>query len=124
MRFMKLRLCSLAFRDSRCLVFLYETAVYDNAGNTMLYWISYDLDKPGQDYTDLLNRLKQLKAVRILRSDWLLETTATTVETRDDLRQFMDGNDRVMVSQVSNNAAWDNLLVNDKTVETMYSRVG
>jgi hypothetical protein len=90
----------------------------------MLYWISYDLDKPGQDYTDLLNRLKQLKAVRILRSDWLLETTATTVETRDDLRQFMDGNDRVMVSQVSNNAAWDNLLVNDKTVETMYSRVG
>ena len=88
----------------------------------MLHWISYDLDKPGQDYKDLIDRLKELQAVRILKSDWLLENTASPEAIRNDLQRFMDNNDRIMVSEVFNNAAWSNLLADGDTVSGMYAR--
>jgi hypothetical protein len=88
----------------------------------MLHWIAYDLDKPGQDYTDLIARLKELNAVRILKSDWLLENSASPEAIRNDLQRFMDSNDRIMVSEVYNNAAWRNLLANGDTVKAMYAR--
>jgi hypothetical protein len=88
----------------------------------MLHWISYDFDKPGQDYKDLLDRLKQLKAVRILKSDWLLENSASPEAVRNDLQRFLDNNDRIMVSEVYNNAAWSNLLADNDTVIAMYKQ--
>jgi len=88
----------------------------------MLHWISYDLDKPGQDYKDLIARLEGLQAVRILKSDWLLENDASTKAVRDDLMRFMDSNDRIMVSEVYFNAYWSNLLVDNATVLAMYER--
>ena len=87
-----------------------------------LYWIGYDLDKPGQDYTDLIRRLKELGAKRILKSDWLLPHNKTTpVAIRDDLGRFLDANDRVLVSEQKNNAAWRNLLISDAEVKKLYS---
>jgi len=87
-----------------------------------LYWISYDLDKPGQDYTDLINRLRQWKATRILKSDWLLPHNNTTPETiRKDLEQYLDNNDRIMVSEVRRNAAWRNLLISDADVLSLFN---
>ena len=88
----------------------------------MLHWIAYDLDKPGQDYRELTTRLKELNAVRILESDWLLENSASPEAVRDDLLRFLDNNDRVMVSEVYNNAAWRNLLAGNDTVNSMYAR--
>jgi hypothetical protein len=41
------------------------------------YWISYDLDKPGQNYQQLIARLRHLGAVEHMRSDWLLVSTAS-----------------------------------------------
>ena len=88
----------------------------------MLHWIAYDLDKPGQDYTDLIARLKELKAVRILKSDWLLEHSASPEEIRKDLQRFLDANDRIMVSEVYNNASWYNLLASNEIVLAIYNR--
>ena len=88
----------------------------------MLHWISYDLDKPGQDYKDLIARLKELRAVRILKSDWLLENTASPETVRNDLQRFLDSNDRIMVSEVYNNAGWCNLLAGSDVVVAMYKR--
>jgi len=88
----------------------------------MLHWISYDLDKPGQDYKDLIARLKELKAVRILKSDCLLENKAEPEAVRNDLQRFLDANDRIMVSEVYNNAAWNNLLAGSDVVLAMYER--
>lgn len=88
-----------------------------------LYWIGYDLDKPGQDYKDLIKELETLGAVRILKSDWLLghiQTTPTLL--RDYLRKFIDKNDRVMVSELKNSAAWYNLLVSDQTIKDLFTR--
>ena len=87
-----------------------------------LYWIGYDLDKPGQDYSDLISRLQQLGARRILKSDWLLPHNNTNPGAiRDDLGRFLDANDRILVSEQKNSAAWNNLLISDAEVKKLYS---
>lgn len=84
--------------------------------NTMnKYLISYDLMKPGQDYKDLLNRLRAIGAVEILLSVWVLRTTATAVDVRQDLRRFMDANDRLVVVGLTGEAAWTLLMIPDNS---------
>jgi hypothetical protein len=86
-----------------------------------LYWISYDLDKPGQDYSDLIKRLKELGATRVLLSDWLFPHDNTTPKAiRDDLDRFLDSNDRIIVAQLHNNAAWRNLLASNADVLALF----
>ena len=64
-----------------------------------LYWVGYDLDKPGQDYPDLIRRLGQLGARRILKSDWLLPTNAqNATQIPIDLQRYVDRNDRLLMS--------------------------
>jgi hypothetical protein len=86
-----------------------------------LYWVGYDLDKPGQDYSDLIRRLQQLGAKRILKSDWLLPSTSTAMQIYDDLAPYLDANDRILVSEQKNHAAWRNLLIPDTDVKKLYS---
>ncbi len=87
-----------------------------------LYWIGYDLDKPGQNYDELIRRLKQLGAQRILKSDWLLPSNTLDAEKlRNDLRQYIDANDRLLVSEQKDHAAWHNLLISDAAVKKLYS---
>jgi hypothetical protein len=64
------------------------------------FLISYDLDKPGQNYDKLINRLKEHGAVRVLYSQWALKSTWTPVHLRDDLKLFMDSNDRLLVTEI------------------------
>ncbi len=77
------------------------------------YTISYDLDKPGQDYTRLITRLQQHGAVRILFSQWALKTTWSAVQLRDDLKSYIDTNDRLLVTQVTDWASF-NIMSADK----------
>lgn len=81
------------------------------------YTITYDLLKPGQDYKDLISRLTTLGAVRIELSQWLLRTTMTATQIRDDLMRFIDGNDRLFVGGLTGEAAWLNLLVSQDKVK-------
>jgi hypothetical protein len=85
-----------------------------------LYWISYDLDQPGQDYSDLLSKLRELKAKEVTRSDWLLASNSTPKEVREDLDQFLDNNDRIIVAELRENAAWRNLLISDDAVLKLF----
>jgi len=88
-----------------------------------LYWIGYDLDNPGQDYSDLIARLKELSAVRILKSDWLLGHDSTNPkQIRDDLSRYLDENDRIMVAELKNNAAWRNLLATSQVVTDLFNK--
>jgi hypothetical protein len=77
------------------------------------YLISYDLDKPGQNYDGLIARLKALGAIKILYSEWLLRTGATAVEIRDDLVRFVDSNDLLLVVGLTGEAAWTKLMIAD-----------
>ena len=72
-----------------------------------VYLISYDLDKPGQNYARLIARLEQLGAFRVLLSQWALQTTWTAIQLRDDLRLYTDANDRLLVTQVGAWASWN-----------------
>lgn len=81
------------------------------------YRIGYDLDKPGQDYHPLIKRLKALGAQRVLESDWLLKNTASASEIRDDLTRFIDSNDRLLVTTLTGEAAWTNLLIGNAEVK-------
>jgi hypothetical protein len=78
------------------------------------YSISYDLLKPGQNYDSLITRLIALGAVKVEYSQWILKTTTmNAVSIRDDLKRFMDANDRLLVAGLTGETAWINLLVTD-----------
>jgi hypothetical protein len=62
-----------------------------------LHVVSYDLNTPGQNYPAIVTRLKQLGAVRVLYSQWMLRNSMTAAELRDDLRSHIDDNDRLLV---------------------------
>jgi hypothetical protein len=86
-----------------------------------LYWVSYDLDKPGQDYSDLINRLKQYTAQEVTRSDWLVASDWTPAQVRDDLLAYLDNNDRIIVAELKYNAAWKNLLIPSDAVLKLFN---
>lgn len=90
----------------------------------MLQLISYDLVKPEKDYPSLIARLEQLGAQRFLYSEWFLATNYSTTAIRDDLRRYMDSNDRILVVEVKRNAAWDRLMLNDDTVQQFFQNAG
>jgi hypothetical protein len=72
-----------------------------------LFSVSYDLLTPGKDYNTLYARLRALGAVRVLYSQWMLKRVATAVQLRDDLWQYVDANDRLLVIDATNgDMAW------------------
>ena len=78
--------------------------------------VSYDLNKPGQNYPAIVTRLEQLGAKRILYSQWMLKSTMTAEQLRDDLKRQIDVNDRLLVTDITNAPmAWFNLQVEIKT---------
>lgn len=80
-----------------------------------VYLISYDLDKPGQDYPRLVKELERLGAVRVLYSEWIFRSTSSAVEIRDWLQSFIDGNDMLLVVAPTGEAAWTGLMVTNDT---------
>jgi len=74
------------------------------------YLVSYDLDQPGQNYEILIGRLKQYNAKRVLYSQWVLQTTLTAIQLRDDLKAYVDSNDRLLITRVTNDWASYNLM--------------
>lgn len=79
------------------------------------YEVSYDLMAPGKNYEPLYARLREHGAEKILLSQWALKTTWTAVQIRDDLRRFIDGNDRLLVAGLTGEAAWTKLIGPDDT---------
>lgn len=88
----------------------------------MVHIITYDLRKPGQNYEALLKRLRERGAVRLLESVWIQSSVETPASVRDDLVKFIDTNDRLLVAEVKNNAAWRNLMVSDAEVKTIFAK--
>lgn len=84
-----------------------------------VYLISYDLDKPGQDYTDLINAIKQIGGTKGLFSEWFVQTNLSASEIYDRLAPFIDTNDRMAVLGLSGEAAWWNLMVSNESVRQL-----
>ena len=76
----------------------------------MRYSISYDLVKPGKDYSTLIEELRRLGAKTVLKSQWVVRWNQTTAKAVGaHLRQFMDSNDRLIVVQIDGTdwCAWN-----------------
>jgi len=74
------------------------------------YIISYDLLKPGQDYSDLIQAIKDISGywAKPLESFWIIKSDLSAVEIRDYLKGYMDQNDKVFVSTVGSTwAGWN-----------------
>lgn len=71
---------------------------------TML--VGYDLNRTGQNYNDLIDRLKQYPNWwHHLDSTWLIKTDNDHKEVRDTLKALIDANDELLVIDVTGDAA-------------------
>lgn len=67
----------------------------------MLYLITYDLRAPGRDYDSLWKALRAIGARRVLESVWVTPNNGkSTKKIRDQLKQHIDDNDRLLVAEV------------------------
>ncbi|MEK6328465.1 MAG: SinR family protein [Actinomycetota bacterium] len=68
--------------------------------------VGYDLNRPGQDYANLIERIKQIGVWwHHLDSTWLVKTGLTPAQLRDDLKRYVDSGDELLVLDVTG-AAW------------------
>ena len=70
--------------------------------------VGCDLNKSGQNYDKLIDALKSNydNWWHHLDSTWLIKTSKTCVEVRDDLKTLIDGNDELLVAELTGTAAW------------------
>lgn len=74
--------------------------------NTLL--ITYDLSKPGQEYTTLIDHLQSYPSWwHCLESTWLVRTSEGPSDACNRLKPFLDANDKAVVINVTSDpAAW------------------
>ena len=75
--------------------------------STML--IGYDLNNPGQNYTDVIETIKSMANGwwHHLDSTWLINTSLSTSVVRDRVKAVMDARDKALVIDVSGDPrAW------------------
>lgn len=65
------------------------------------FHVSYDLHKPGQDYTNLIEEIKASPACHCLQSSWLVATQENAAQLFNRLGKHLDQNDRILVSKVT-----------------------
>jgi hypothetical protein len=69
--------------------------------------IGYDLNKAGKDYNNLISAIKGLSTDwwHCLDSTWIIKTQLSTVQVRDALASHIDGNDELLVVDITGDAA-------------------
>lgn len=78
--------------------------------NTCL--IIYQLQRPGQDYPELITEIKKLgNHWHVMKSKWIINTSLKAVQIRDRLLPYLDKNDQMLVVKTNNEAAWTGLSV-------------
>lgn len=79
------------------------TSPPEHKGSTpTLYLITYDLVQPGRNYQRLFDLLISWGAKRALLSTWVLKSTKSldVGAMRDELKRFIDANDRLLVTEM------------------------
>ncbi len=73
----------------------------------MSYFISYDLNNPGQNYDNLIEAIRKYGTYcKINKSDWVVCTNDDATKIRDNLQKYLDANDRLFVGKLQRDAAW------------------
>lgn len=66
-----------------------------------LYLIDYDLSNPGQNYDDLIAAIKNYSWAKICKSSWAVSSSDSASTIRDNLKSYLDTNDRLFVGELS-----------------------
>lgn len=80
-----------------------------------LYLISYDINEKNKDeYEPLWAFLRKIDAVKILYSEWIVSWQAgQSAHIYNEMSPLITQSDRLLVQEVTINAAWDRLLISD-----------
>lgn len=71
------------------------------------YLIGYDLDKPDQDYKDLIDAIKKIgNWWHCLDSTWIVQSEMSATALRDTLTAHIGNSDKLLVTTLSGTAAW------------------
>lgn len=71
------------------------------------YMVGYDLNRPAQNYTVLIDALQEYPLWwHHLDSTWLIKTNNSAAQIRDHLATFIDANDELLVAYISGESAW------------------
>ncbi len=75
------------------------------------YLVSYDLIRPHKDYPNLIAYMKTFSSwSKPLESVWLIKSSAGVEQVRNAIQVHVDGNDKILVVDVTSRAAaWDKL---------------
>lgn len=69
--------------------------------------VGYDLNRPGQDYSDLIEHLKSYDNWwHHLDSTWVIRTSDSAKDVRDAVKAYMDSNDKLLVVELTGVGAW------------------
>lgn len=84
------------------------------------YLITYDLDKPNQNYEGVISTIKSLGAwAKLCESAWLVVCSSSAATVRDTVRKKMDSNDRLMVAALTGEAAWNNCIADTDSIKKL-----
>jgi len=71
------------------------------------YIIGYDLTEPGRDYADLTKAIQAYGAYcHLQKSVWLIVSEVEAAVIRENLKRYLDSNDKLFIAKVSAPAAW------------------
>lgn len=72
------------------------------------YIIGYDLNKTGQDYNALTDKIKITFTIwwHHLDSTWIVKSNLSAAQIRDILKPFIDSNDELLVTSLNGESAW------------------
>ena len=89
----------------------------------MVYLICYDSDER-KDSTTFTSHLKRMYpgCTRITCSEYLILSDAPALSLLVDLARQLAPDDRLVVSEVTQNLAWHNLKIDESAMETWESR--
>lgn len=69
--------------------------------------ICYDLNRPGKNYPELFESIKSFGAWwHHLDSTWIVVSSKTSEQIRDQLAQHIDKNDELLIVKLVGEAAW------------------
>lgn len=75
--------------------------------NMAVYIVCYDLMQQGQNYKCITDKLGAYPTHwHMQQSVWVIVTTESASQFRDNLRRCLDQNDKLMVAELSGTAAW------------------
>ncbi len=72
------------------------------------YFITYDLNSPGQKYDDVIKTIEEKCArawCKFWKSSYLITSDLTPDEMIDKIKPYLDGNDSMLIIEVINSKA-------------------